>query len=115
MKTITVSLAVLALVCVSAVAQAHHAGASARRIAVTVTPNGFEPSSIPVRVGQSVVLVVTRTTEQTCAKEFVIASRRIRRALPLNQPVEIAYTAKKAGAVRFACGMDMVSGQLVAD
>ena len=86
-----------------------------RRIAVMVTSKGFEPASIPVKVGQPVVLVITRTTERTCAKEIVIADRKLRKALPLNREVEISYTAKKAGSVRFACGMDMIAGVLVAD
>jgi plastocyanin domain-containing protein len=59
------------------------------------------------------VLVVTRRTEQTCAKEIVIEGQEMRRALPLNQAIEIRLSAKKARTLRFACGMDMLGGTVV--
>jgi plastocyanin domain-containing protein len=86
---------------------------SARRIPITVTSNGFEPARICATAGRRVVLVVTRTTDDTCAKEFVIATRKINRPLPLNQPVAIRLGHVKRSEIRFACGMDMVAGTLV--
>lgn len=114
MKRIFGSL-VLTAILASVLASASPAPSRAReqRIAVTVTSKGFEPSTIHARSGQPLVLVVTRTAEKTCAKEIVIKERRIRQALPLNQAVEIRLTPQKAGTLRYACGMDMVSGTLV--
>ena len=63
--------------------------------------------------GKSVTLVVTRKTERTCATEFVLAEQNIRKELPLNQQVEITFTPTHAGELRYACGMDMLSGTIV--
>ena len=86
-----------------------------RAIDLNVTKRGFEPSRISVRKDEPVRLVVTRKTDQTCAKEIAIPDAHVREKLPLDQPVAIEFTPRKAGELRFACGMDMVSGVLVVE
>ena len=86
-----------------------------RRIEISVTDNGFEPTPIKVKKGEPLKLVVTRKTDRTCAKALVIASRKIRRDLPLNRAVEIRLAAEKPGTLRFACPMDMIAGEIVVD
>jgi plastocyanin domain-containing protein len=54
-------------------------------------------------------------TDRTCVTELVIKDRNIRQALPLKRAVEIRLGPEKAGKLRFACGMDMVSGTLVVE
>ena len=88
------------------------APAGPQTVKVAVTDAGFVPAQVNVRSGESVVLLVTRTTDETCAKEIVIADQHIRRELPLNQEVRIAFTPEKQGELRYACGMDMVAGTL---
>lgn len=83
------------------------------RVEVAVTDRGFEPSRIEARAGSPVTLVVTRKTDATCAKEIVIAAQNIRQELPLNEAVEVTFTPGETGDIRFACGMDMVSGTIV--
>lgn len=80
---------------------------------VLVTADGFSPSEIRIRAGERIVLDVTRTTDGTCAKEIVIPEYAVRKMLPLDEPISIELTPAKAGTVRFACGMDMISGMLV--
>ena len=83
------------------------------RILIAVTEKGFEPDHISVKKGEANTLVFTRETEQTCAKEVVIAMSAgdpIRRDLPLHQEVAIPVTFPSSGDLRYACGMDMVSG-----
>src|SRR6266568_1906422 len=65
------------------------------------------PAGVPLR------LVITRKTDRTCAKEVVIKDLGIDRPLPLDQPVTVDITPKKTGQLRYACGMDMVSGAIV--
>ena len=84
-------------------------------IEIAVTGDGFVPASIRVKKGEKVKLVVTRKVERTCATEIVIKDAGINQPLPLNQPVVVAFTPKKAGTLRYACGMDMISGVLVVD
>jgi plastocyanin domain-containing protein len=82
-------------------------------VAITVTPEGFEPAVVTVTRGSPVTLVVTRKTEQTCAKEFVMAAQGIRERLPLNRPVVIRFTPTEGGELRYACGMDMIAGKII--
>jgi plastocyanin domain-containing protein len=76
-----------------------------------VTANGFEPSPVVLKKGQPVTLRVTRTTDDTCATTVVIPDYGIEKKLPLNEPVEIAFTPKKTGELKYGCAMgQMVSG-----
>ena len=84
-------------------------------IAIRVTEKGFEPAEVRVPAGQPVKLVVTRETDRTCAKEFVMEAQNIHRDLPLHQPVEITFTPSAVGELRYACGMDMISGKIVVE
>jgi plastocyanin domain-containing protein len=84
-----------------------------RRIEITVTPKGFEPSKLVVAKAQPVTLVFTRKTDRTCAKRVVVQlgdGKKIAKELPLDTPVEIAATFAKTGELTYACGMDMISG-----
>ena len=85
------------------------------RVAIQVTEDGFVPATVTVHAGQPVTLVITRTTDQTCATEIVMKAMNIKRELPLNEAVEVTFTPDKPGTLRYACGMDMVSGQVVVE
>ncbi len=81
-----------------------------RTVELTVTENGFEPSKVKAKKGEKLRLVVTRKTDSTCAKEIVIKDAGIHQPLPLGQPVKVEFVASKSGEIRYACGMDMISG-----
>jgi plastocyanin domain-containing protein len=89
-----------------------HAGGPAR-FQVAVTDSGFTPNSITVPAGLPVTLVVTRKTDQTCAKEIVFPAQSIRKELPLNEAVEITLPASGKGEIQYVCGMDMIRGTVV--
>lgn len=80
---------------------------------VAVTEQGFEPARVTLRAGVPARLLVTRTTDNTCGTEVVVASIGVKRALPLNTPVTIEFTPAKAGDMAFACGMNMLKGVIV--
>ncbi|MGE5179545.1 MAG: cupredoxin domain-containing protein [Bacteroidota bacterium] len=103
------SLGIVALVALAAGCQ-RASQAGPQTVKVAVTDAGFVPAEVKVHSGAPVVLLVTRTTDQTCAKEIVIPDQHIRKALPLNQQVEITFTPERKGDLRYVCGMDMVSG-----
>jgi plastocyanin domain-containing protein len=90
--------------------------AGASKVQIAVTEKGFEPASVDVPAGKPVAIVVTRKTEQTCAKQIVLTmddGKKIEKDLPLDTPVEIAATFSKAGKLGYACGMDMLKGTIV--
>lgn len=97
-------------------AAAEPAPGTPRTVALSVTEKGYEPSPVSLRKGEPVKLVVTRTTEQTCATELVLEDYNINVALPLNQPVEIAFTPDKSGKLVYGCAMGkMISGVFMVD
>jgi len=89
------------------------ATAEARTIELSVTKNGFEPDRVNVAKGVPLKLVVTRRTDETCAKEIVIPDENIKADLPLNKPVTLTFTPKRAGELKYSCGMGMYTGVLV--
>ena len=81
-----------------------------RTVEMAVTDDGFEPSKVKVKKGEKVRFVITRKTDSTCAKEIVIKDHGIDTPLPLNKAVTVEFTPTKSGEIRYACGMDHVSG-----
>jgi len=82
-------------------------------VELQVTEKGFEPSSVDVKPGVPVVLKVTRKTDSTCATQIKIQSKNIKKDLPLNKPITIALGKLEKGEIRFGCGMDMITGNIV--
>lgn len=82
---------------------------------IEVTSAGFAPELIKTKSMEPIKLVVTRTTEGTCAKDIVLKDFGISKPLPLNQPVEITFTPTKPGQFRYACAMNMVAGVIIAE
>lgn len=83
------------------------------RLKVKVTAKGFEPSTVRLHAGDRLTLLVTRKTDETCAKEIVISPLGLKYELPLGKTVRIHLGAQDAGRIGFACGMDMFKGVIV--
>ncbi|NMO14714.1 copper transporter [Pyxidicoccus fallax] len=87
-----------------------------RVVELAVTEKGYEPSPVNLKKGEPVKLVVTRKTDHTCATEVVMDGYDINTPLPLNQPVEIAFTPKESGKLVYGCAMGkMISGVFMVD
>jgi cobalt-zinc-cadmium efflux system membrane fusion protein len=82
---------------------------------VLVTEQGYEPNKLSLRAGVPARVTFVRTTDKTCGTEVVFPSLNIKRALPLNQPIEIDITATKGGEITFVCGMNMLKGIVVVE
>jgi Uncharacterized protein conserved in bacteria len=80
---------------------------------VEVSSKGFTPASVSLKAGVPAKLTFIRKDTQNCATEVVISEYGIKRTLPLNQPVVIEFTPRK-GSLTFTCGMNMLSGKVVA-
>ena len=78
-----------------------------------VNEQGYEPAKITLRAGVPTRLTFLRTTDKTCGTEVVFPTLNIKRALPLNEPTLIEFTAAKSGDIAFACGMNMLHGTVV--
>jgi plastocyanin domain-containing protein len=112
MRLLHVSFFLSAVLLVGGGAPAEDRG---RTVQMTVTEDGFVPDVVRVKRGERVTLVVTRKVEKTCATEIVIKDYGIRAKLPLGKPVAVSFTPTETGNVRYACGMDMIAGNLIVE
>src|SRR5687768_3068729 len=70
----------------TAAAEARKPSDGPRVVTLSVTEKGYEPSPLTLKKDEPVKLVVTRTTDQTCANELVMKDYGINTPLPLNTP-----------------------------
>ena len=70
----------------------------------TITANdlGFDPAAINVKKGEKVRLVITATD---CDHEFKLNALDVNQELKKGDPTIIEFTASKAGAFFFTCGV----------
>ena len=87
----------------------------AKELHVKVDAIGYHPDELHAPAGKPVRLIVTRTTDEGCGQELVVPSLKLKRDLPLNQPVTLDLTMPSSGKLAFTCGMDMMRGAIVAD
>ena len=86
---------------------------ASREVDIEVSQRGFSTTSVPVRVGETVEIVFTRTTERTCAKRVVVsldAGQRVERALPVGAKVALTLHDDRPGELGFSCSMGMYGG-----
>jgi len=80
---------------------------------VILTEQGYKPDSIRLWRGIPARITFVRQAEGTCGTEIVLPAQGIKRALPLNKPVVVAFTPNKSGEFSFTCGMGMLRGKIV--
>jgi plastocyanin domain-containing protein len=86
-----------------------------KKVEIKVTEDGFKPKKVKAKKGEPITLVFTRTTESTCITAVDIPDEDVKDLeLPLNEPVSVTVTPKKAGVEKFHCSaMAMGDGRLV--
>jgi plastocyanin domain-containing protein len=84
--------------------------AYAPRVEVVVDETGFVPDHIPAKAGQPLTLAITRKTEKTCATDILFTGQEGKTPLPLGKTVEVVYTPKASGPLKFGCAMGMMVG-----
>lgn len=90
--------------------------ASPRQVEIKVTDKGYEPTPITVKKGEPLRLRITRTTEETCAKDIILPDYGIEKELPMNKPVDVEFTPTKGGKLKYGCSMGMmIAGVLIVE
>ncbi len=89
--------------------------AGATELSVSVDASGYHPAETRAPAGKAVRLVFTRTTDEGCGQQLVFPEQKIRKDLPLKQPVAVDITMPFSGRVSFTCGMDMYKGSVVVE
>ncbi len=114
MRPVFVILTLFAVVVTAGCNQAQKSASGSSEVQLAVTDRGFDPARVEVPRGQALTLVVTRKTDQTCAKEILIPALNERRALPLNQAVRVDVPNGVADTLNYICGMHMLGGTIAA-
>ena len=82
--------------------------------AVTVTVNGgYSPEVIVIPQGKTTQITFIRHDANSCLEEVVLGDFKIRKHLPLNQPVIVSITPQKTGEFGYSCGMNMFHGKII--
>ena len=107
-------VALVAFVLTAAAGAATAAPPAGRRVEIKVTDAGFEPREVKARKGEALTLVFTRVTDRTCITAVDIPAEKVANLeLPLNKPVSVTVTPRKAGVEAFHCtAMAMGDGKI---
>lgn len=82
-------------------------------VKITADENGFKPSSVSFKKGETATLVFTRTTDDTCATEVVFPELDVKKDLPKGTAVTIDIPTDKDRKLTFQCGMGMYKSSVV--
>ena len=82
-------------------------------VTVKITKEGYQPESFKLKRDVLARVTFVRETNETCGKEVVIKEYNIKQKLPLNEPVVVEFTPRKAGEFAFTCGMEMLRGKII--
>lgn len=85
----------------------------AQTVTIKLTKEGYQPENFKLKRDLPARVTFVRETDETCGKEIVIKEYDIKRPLPLNEPVVVEFTPRKAGEFTFACGMNMLRGKIL--
>ena len=88
-------------------------GAASKTLRVAVDDKGFHPPSLALKLNVPSKITFLRTADVPCATSVIIPDYKVNQDLPLNKPVVVNLTPRKAGEITFMCGMGMLKGKLV--
>ncbi len=91
------------------------AAVPAEAIRIKVSQNGYTPARVSAPAGRPLTLAFTRDDSPNCGGEVVFPSLGIRAKLPANETVLVNLPALPEGEIRFACGMGMYRGMILAE
>jgi hypothetical protein len=83
-------------------------------VRLSVGSGGFVPARIEVPAGKAIGLAVTRDAQPNCASKIVFPDLGITRDLSPGKTVIVQLPAMPARELKFACGMGMYRGLIVA-
>ena len=81
-----------------------------RTIEIVVGERGFEPETVTVKKGERIRLVVTRRTNDTCAREFILDEYLVWNRLAINEAAVSTFTTGRVGEFPYRCLKGTFSG-----
>lgn len=92
---------------------ANNAEVPSDAIKVSVSGDGFSPSSINVKKGETAKIAFFRQDANNCGGEVVFPKLKVKKTLPAGQTTVVEIKPQESGEIAFACGMDMMKGKIV--
>jgi hypothetical protein len=80
---------------------------------IAVTDNGFVPQKIDYKQGKPLKLGFVRVSDNSCGSEVVFEQLKIRKQLPLGEPVIVEIPTEKEGVINFNCGTGTFKGKIL--
>ncbi len=77
-----------------------------------IVEGGYSPSVIRAKKGQPLRLIFDRKEKSPCSDEVVISEFGVHQFLKPFEKTVIEVTPTKTGTFAFACGMNMLRGQI---
>lgn len=84
-----------------------------QKLKVTVSENGFQPTSVQLKAGVPAKITFLRADEKNCGGEVLFTELGIRKDLPLGKEVLVEFTPDQNTNYSFTCGMGMLKGNVV--
>lgn len=84
-----------------------------KTVRITVSKNGFSPSSITTEQGSPLTLIFKRPKNEGCGNKVIFPTLNITKDLPVGKNVTIKFTPTETGNISFTCGMGMLKGNIV--
>ena len=74
---------------------------------------GYKPATITIPHDKTSTITLTRKDANPCLEEVILPEFKIKKFLPLNEPVTITLSPTQPGAYAMHCGMNMFHGRLI--
>jgi hypothetical protein len=84
-----------------------------QKLNVTISGEGYEPSSFQLKRGIPAQITFLRKDEFNCGEELVFKDYGINEKIPVGVPILVQITPEKEGTFEFTCGMQMYRGSVV--
>lgn len=82
-------------------------------IPITITQNGYEPTTIEVAENQKIKLAFYRKDAENCGGTVLFPELNIKQELPVAQVVSVELPPQAKKTLFFTCGMGMYKGAIV--
>jgi YHS domain-containing protein/plastocyanin len=89
---------------------ARAATAQRARVAIDL---GYKPDVVTAKAGRPVQITFVRQEKGGCGEVVQFPGLGIKRTLKAGEKTVVSFTPKKAGTIKFTCGMDMYQGRVV--
>ncbi len=78
-----------------------------------IVEGGYKPATIAIPNGKKSTITFTRKDPNSCLEEVVLPEFKIKKFLPVGEPVTISLSPTKSGTYGIHCGMNMFHGRIV--